>query len=543
LEDHPDLIRLLENKAKSEEEWFLLLSGLVALMSVDTTKTTGNVVEFANNLIGERPINSLKRDSVNYALRNKPVLRERAGMVLPRERKRTKREWTNLFKSVIDHLPDGISATVSNIASYSNGLLTVQMIRNAMAWHEIQAFQEGWMKREYEVPRSRDGWITLLTQAIAELPAGTPPTSNEIEVLTFGQITRTQIASAMHRFGISYRGVGLAREVILAKTREEWMELLRDRVKELPQGASPTAYRIGPLVYERNGVEIIRDVLWYYGIKYPEVDMVPLPQTQTEWIEAIQRAKQNLKPDTKPTPQNIAKSSRNEFTFRELGQAMKSPDKGGFGITYEKAGLEKEIKVKRSLEERIQMIDGAAQEIFDTTGYYATPQDVSTLLRKEHGEEFAATQIAAAIREAGVVSYEELNMITSKHGPLVQVHSEAQTIGVQGEMLDGDEDGTGAKFVAARSRSIAPDARLDVEDAICRTRLKLPHDKGKLVDDVVAKLRLESDLLYDIDALADSLDRTPEEVQLTLQALHEVFGEGSWRWTPSFGQQTGLSKV
>lgn len=512
-------------------------------MSVDTTKTTGNVVDFANSLIGERPINPLKRDSVNYALRNKPFLRERVGMVLPRERKRTKREWIHLLKSVIGHLPDGIPATVSNIAFYSKGLLTAQMIRNAVAWHDIRAFQEGWMEREYEVPRSRGDWITLLKQAIAELPATAPPTSNEIETLTFGQIKRTQIASAMHRFGISYREVGLAREVILTRTRDEWVELLRDRVKELPREASPTPYQVGPLVYERNGAEIIRDLLWYYGITYPEVGMVPVPQTQAEWLEAIERAKQNLDPGTKPTPANIARSSRNEFAFHELKQAMRSPGQGGFGITREKAGLEKDLRPKRSLEERIQMIEDAAQDIFDTTGYYATPQDVSDFLKKEHGEEFPATQIATAIRDAGVSSYEELNMITSKYGPHVQVHSTAQVIGLEGEMSDGDEDGLGAKVVAARARFVAPDARLDVEDAIFRTRLKLPHDQGKLVDDVVAKLRSESDLLYDIDALAESLDRPSEEVQVALRALHEVFGEGSWRWPPSFGQPTGLSKV
>ena len=527
LEDHPELIRLLENKAKGEEEWFLLLSGLVALMPVDATKTTGSVVGFANSLIGDRPISPLKRDSVNYALRNKPRLRERVGMVLPRERKRTKREWIRLFRSAIECLPEGISPTVSNIAAYSGGLLTVQMIRNAMAWHEIEAFKEGWMEREYEVPRSRDGWVTLLKQAVAGLPAGTPPISNEIEVLTFGQLKRTQIASAMHRFGISYREVGLTREVVLVKTAEEWKELLGDCVRELPRDVSPTPYHVGPVVYERNGAEIIRDVLWYYGIKYAEVEMVPLPQTQAEWIEAIRRAKRNLEPGTEPTPRNIAKSSKSEFSIEALRRAMKSPGKGGFGITYEDAGLKKEIRVRRSLDERIRMIEGAAQEIFDTTGYYATPHDVSVLLRKRHGEEFTATWIAGTIREAGVVSYESLEMITSKHGPHVQVHSKAQAMGVQGEVLDGDEDGVGAKFVAARSRSIAPDARLDVEDAIHRTRMRLPHDQGKLVDDVVAKLRSESDLLYDLDALAESLDRTPEEVHLALQALHVVFGEGS----------------
>lgn len=528
LEDHPDLVRLLENKAKSEEEWFLLLSGLVALMPVATPKTTGNVVEFADNLIGDRPINALKRDSVNYALRNKPHLRQRVGMVLPRERKRTKEEWIKLFQSVINDLPDGIPATVSNIAFYSNGLLTVQKIRNAMMWHEIQAFKQGWMKREYEVPRSRGGWMTLLKQAIAELPAGTPPTCHEVEVLTFGQIKRTQIASAMHRFDVSYREVGLVREVIVTKTREAWRDLLQDRAKQVPQGVSPTPYHVGPLVYERNGAEIIRDVLWYYGIRYADVDMVPLPQTKGEWLEAIQRAKQNLKPGTRPVPRKIAKSSRKEFTFRELKQAMKSPDKGGVGITYEAAGLEKETRVRRSLEERMQMIKGAAQQLFETTGYYATPHDVSTLLRRKHDEQWTSSQVVSAIREAGVVAYEDLSMITSKHGAHVQVHSRAEAIGVQGELLAGDEDGVGAKFVAARSRFIAPDARLDVEDAIHRTRLRVPHDHGKLVDDVVAKLRSESDLLYDIDALAESLNKTPEQVQLTLQALHEVFGEGSW---------------
>jgi hypothetical protein len=531
LDDHPDLIHLLNNRAKSEEEWFLLLSGLVALMPVETPKTTGSVIKFAGSLIGTRPIHPLKRDSVNYALRNKPLLRERVGMVLPRERKRTKTEWITLLKSAVDSLPDGALATVSNIASYSNGFLTVQMIRNALMWHDIQAFKQGWMKREYEVPRSRHGWITLLKQAVAELPVGTPPTSNAIETLTFGQIKRTQIASALHRFDMPYREVGLAREVIVAKTREAWTDLLRDRTKAVPQGASPTPYHVGPLVYERNGAEIVRDTLWYYGIKYAEVDMVPLPLTRAEWLESIQRAKQNLKPDTSPVPRNVAASSRNEFTFQDLKHAMKPAGKGGFGITYEDAGLEREIRVKRSLDERIQMIKRAAQEIFDTTGCHATPQEVSELLNRTHDESFSASRIVSAIREAGVSSYEDLSMITSKHGPHVQVHSRAQVMGVQGEMLDGDEDGLGARFVAARSRSIAPDARLDVEDAIHRTRLRVPHGDGKLVDDVVAKLRLESDLLYDIDALAESLDRTPEQVQLALQALHEVFGEGSWDHT------------
>lgn len=528
LEDHPDLVHLLNNKARSEEEWFLLLSGLVALMPTETPKTTGNVIEFAGNLIGKRPINPLKRDAVNYALRNKPLLRERVGMVLPRERKRTKKEWIGLLESVVDSLPDGIAPTVSNIASYSNGILTVQMIRNALMWHDIQAFKQGWMKREYEVPRSRDGWITLLKQAVAELPTCTPPTSNAIEALTFGQIKRTQITSALHRFDMPYREVGLVREAIVAKTREAWTDLLRDRVREVPRGASPTPYHVGPYVYERNGAEIIRDTLWYYGIKYAEVDMVPLPLTRAEWLESIQRAKQNLMPDKSPVPRNVAASSRNEFTFQELKQAMRPAGKGGFGITYEDAGLEKAVRVKRSLDERIQLIKSAAQEIFDTTGYFATPQDVSDLLSRTHDEEFTASQIASAIREAGVSFYEDLNMITSKHGPHVQVHSRAQSLGVQSEMLDGDEDGTGAKLVAARSRFAAPDARLDVEDAIHRTRLRLPHGDGKLVDEVVAKLRSESDLLYDIDALAESLDRTPEQVQLALQALHAVFGEGSW---------------
>jgi hypothetical protein len=282
--------------------------------------------------------------------------------------------------------------------------------------------------------------------------------------------------------------------------------------------------------------------LWYYGIKHTEVDMIPLPHTKAEWLEAIRRAKQNLKPGTKPTPPNAARSSRNEFTLQELRQAMKSPERGGFGITCEIAGLEKEIKVKRSLEERIKMIETAAQDIFDATGCFATPQDVCTLLGKTHKENVTAPQIVSTIREAGV-SYEELNMITSKHSPHVQVHSEAQAIGVQGEMLDGDEDGIGAKFVAAKSRSIAPDIRLDVEDAIYRTRLRLPRDKGKLVDDVVAKLRLESDLVYDVDALAESLGKTPEQVQLALQALHEVFGEGSWEHscTRNRGRRNGRS--
>lgn len=531
LEDHPDLVHLLNNKAKGEEEWFLLLSGLVALMPSETPKTTGNVVKFAGNLIGKRPIHPLKRDAVNYALRNKPLLRERVGMVLPRERKRTKKEWIGLLESVIDSLPDGTAPTVSNIASYSNGILTVQMIRNALMWHDIQSFKQGWMKREYEVPRSRDGWATLLKQAIAELPTGTPPTSNAIETLTFGQIKRTQIASALHRFDMPYREVGLVREAIVAKTREAWADLLRDRVREIPQGASPTPYHVGPYVYERNGAEIIRDTLWYYGIKYAEVDMVPLPLTRNEWLESIRRAKQNLEPDQSPVPRNVAASSRNEFTLQELKQAMRPAGQGGFGITHEDAGLEKEIRVKRPLEERMRLIRSAAQEIFDTTGYLATPQDVSDLLCITQGEEFTASQIASAIREAGIRSYEDLNMITSKHGPHVQVHSRAQSLGVQSEMLDGDENGTGAMLVAARSRFIAPDARLDVEDAIHRTRLRLPDDHGKVVDEVVAKLRMEAELLYDIDALAESLDRTPEQVQSALQALHEVFGEGSWDHT------------
>lgn len=532
LEDHPDLIHLLENKAKCEEEWFLLLSGLVALMPAATPKTTGNVVEFADGLIGDRPVNRLKRDAVNFALRNKPLLRERVGMVLPRARKRTKQEWIDLLESVIDRLPDGFPPTVSNIASHSGGLLTPQMIRNAMMWHEIQAFKQGWMKREHEVPRSRDGWTMLLKQAVAELPAGVPPTSNEIEVLTFGQIGRTQIASAMHRFEIPYREVGLVREVIVAKPREAWMDLLKDRAKQVPPDASPTPYHVGPLVYERNGAEVVRDVVWYYDIDFAEVGMVALPQTKAEWLAAIQRARKNLIPGTRPAPRNIAASSRYEFTLPELKQAMKLPDKGGFGITYGEAGLEKELGTKRSLEERLQMIEGAARDIFEATGYYATPQDVSAHLSRRHDEEFTATQVVTAIREADGVSYEDLSMITSKHGPHVQVHSQAQVIGIQGEMLRGDEEGAGARFVAGRSRSIAPDARLDVEDAIYRARLKLPDDTAKLVDDVVAKLRSESDLLYDIDALAESLNKPPEQVQLTLRALHEVFGEGSWEYDP-----------
>jgi len=528
LDDHPDLVRLLENKAKGEEEWFLLLSGLVALMPVETPKTTGNVVGFANKLIGKRSIRPLKRDSVNYALRTKPFLRERVGMVLPRERRRAREEWIRLFKSAIDNLPDGVPPTVSNMAFYSDGHLTVQMIRNAMAWHDIDAFREGWMNREYEVPRSRDGWITLLRQAIAELPADTPPTPNAIEVLTFGQMGRAQIASAVHRFDIPFREVGLVREVVLTRARRSWTELLKDRVRELPHGASPTPYHVGPLVYERNGAEIVRDVLWYHGISYPDADMVPLPQTEAEWLEAIERAKQSLEPGVPPTPPAIAERSRHEFTLRDLKQAMRPCDKGGLGITYEQAGLEKEVRVRRSLEARIRMIEGAAQEIFETTGYCATSQDVSDLLSKRYDEEFSATQIAGAIREAGIGSYEEMNMITSKHGPHVQVHSRAEAIGIQGEMVEGDEDGTGATFVAARSRCIAPEARLDVEDAVYRTRLRLSPDRGELVDEVVAKIRLESDLLYDIDALADSLNRTPEQVESALQALHEVFGEGSW---------------
>jgi hypothetical protein len=310
------------------------------------------------------------------------------------------------------------------------------------------------------------------------------------------------------------------------------MDLLKDRAEEVPPGASPTPYHVGPLVYERSGAEVVRDVVWYYDIDFAEVGMVALPQTKAEWLAAIQRARQNLQPGTRPAPRNIAASSRYEFTLPELRQAMKSPDKGGFGITYGEAGLEKELGTKRCREERLQMIEEAAREIFEATGYYATPQDVSAHLSRKHDEEFTATQVVSAIREADGVSYEDLTMITSKHGPHVQVHSQSQVIGIQGEILDGDEDGAGARFVAGRSRSIAPDARLDVEDAIYRARLKLPDDTAKLVDDVVAKLRLESDLLYDIDALAESLNKSPEQVQLTLRALHEVFGEGSWEYDP-----------
>ena len=528
LEDHPDLIRLLENKARGEEEWFLLLSGLVALMPVETPRTAGNVVAFGNKLIGERPLNPLKRDSVNYALRNRPGLRERVGMVLPRERRRTKEEWIGLLKSAVGELPDGVEATVSNLAAHSDGRLTDQMIRNALAWHDIEAFREGWMQREYEVPRSRDGWMTLLKQAVAELPGSTPPTPNAIEVLTFGEMQRTQIANAVSRFDIAYREVGLVREVILTRTRTGWMELLKDFVAELPQDVSPTPYHVGPLVYERNGAEIVRDTVWYYDIPYPEVDMVALPRTEREWLEAIERAKQNLEPGTPSTPANIAKSSGREFTLQELRQAMRPSVKGGFGISYEEAGLEKEARVRRSLEERMQMIECAALEILETTGYYATPQDVSDFLQTEHGESLSASQIAGAIREAGIGSYEELNMITAKHGRRVEVHGRADAIGLQGELVDGDEDGVGASFVAARSRSLAPDARLDIEDAIYRTRQRLPDDRAKLVDEVIAKIRMESDLLYDIDALAESLNRPREQVQSAVQALHEVFGEGSW---------------
>ncbi len=532
LEDHPDLIRLLESKAKSEEEWFLLLSGLVALMPTDTPKTTGNVIEFADNLVGKRPINRLKRDAVNYALRNKPLLRERVGMVLPRAHKRTKQQWIDLLESVIDRLPDGVPPTVSNIALHSGGILTAQMIRNAMMWHEIQAFKQGWMKRELEVPRSRDGWRTLLKQAVAELPAGVPPTSNEIDAFTFGQIGRTQIASAMHRFEIPYRDVGLVREVIVTKPKEEWRDLLKDRAQEVPPGASPTPYHVGPLVHERNGAEVVRDVVWYYDISFAEVDMVALPQTKAEWLEAIQRAKRNLRPGARPAPRSIATSSRHEFTLQELKQAMKSPDKGGFGITCGEAGLEKESRPKRSLQERLQIIKSTAQGVFQATGYYATPQEVSARLSRRYDEEFTATQVVSAIREADGITYEDLCMITSPHSPHAQVHSQAQAIGIQAEMLRGDEEGAGARLVAGRSRSLAPDARLDVEDAIFRARQRLPRDTGKLVDDVVAKLRSEADLLYDIDALAESLNKSPEQVQLTLQALHEVFGEGSWEHTP-----------
>ncbi len=532
LEDHPDLVRLLANKAKGEDEWFLLLSGLVALMPADTPKTTGNVVEFANGLIGDRPVNRLKRDAVNYALRNAPFLRERVGMVLPRERSRTRQEWIGLLEAVVHRLPDGIPPTVSNIASHSGGLLTVQMIRNAMMWHDIPAFKEGWMKREHEVPRSRNGWTTLLRQAVAELPAGVPPTSNEIETLTFGQIKRTQIASAMHRFDIPYREVGLVREVIVARPRDEWIGLLEDRARQVPPGASPTPYHVGPLVYDRNGAEVVRDVVWYYHIDLAEVGMVALPQTKAEWLAAIRRAGKNLKPGTRPVPRAIAKSSRREFTLRELKQAMKSPGRGGFGITYREAGLERQTDTKRSPEERLQMIERAAREIFEATGCYATPREVSARLSRRHGEGFTTAQVVRTIRQADGVSYEDLGMITSKHGPHVQVHSRAQVIGIQGELLDGDEEGAGARFVAGRSRWIAPHARLDVEDAICRARRRLPRDTAKLVDDVVAKLRLESDLLYDLDALAESLGKPPEQVQLTLQALHEVFGEGGWDCSP-----------
>ncbi len=532
LEDHPDLIHLLENKARDEEEWFLLLSGLIALMPAGAPKTTGNVVEFADRLIGERPINRLKRDATNYALRNKPRLRERVGMVLPRERKRTRQEWVDLLESVIDGLPDGIPPTVSNIASHSGGLLTVPMIRNAVMWHDIRAFKEGWMKREHEVPRSRAGWTTLLKQAVAELTAGIPPTSNAIEALTFGWIKRTQIASALHRFDIPYREAGLVREVILTKPRDEWIGLLKDRAREVPAAASPTPYHVGPLVYERNGAEVVRDIVWYYGIDYAEAGMVALPQTKAEWLAAIQRARGNLKPGARPVPPSLARSSRHEFTLQELKQAMKSPGKGGFGIAYGEAGIEREICAKRSLEERLEMIRGAAGEIFEATGSYATPQDVSAHLSRRHDEAMTATDVASAIREAGGMSYEDLYMITSKHSPHVQVHSQAQVIGIRGEMLPGDEDGAGARFIAGRSRSIAPDARLDVEDAICRARQRLPHDTAKLVDEVVVKLRMEADLLYDMDALAESLNRSPEQVQLTLQALHEVFGEGSWDYSP-----------
>ncbi len=531
-QEHSDLLHLLGNKAKGDEEWFLLLSGLVALMPADTPKTTGNVVAFANGLIGNRPVNRLKRDAVNYALRKTPSLRERVGMVLPRARKRTRQEWIDLLESVIRRLPDGTPPTVSNIALHSDGLLTPQTIRNAIMWHELQPFKEGWMKRDHEVPRSREGWKTLLRHAVAELPAGVPPTSNEIETLTFGQIRRRQIASALHRFDLPYREVGLVRETIVAKPRQDWMDLLEDSAAALPAHVSPTPYHVGPRVCEKNGAEVVRDVLWYYDIDFAQVGMVPLPQTKAEWLAAIGRARKNLEPGTTPAPRAIAAGSRHEFTLPELKQAMKPLAKGGFGIRYEEAGLQRETPTKRSLEERLQLIESAAGEIFEATGDYATPQDVSAHLSRSLNERFTASQVVAVIRKADGVSYEDLNMITSKHGPHVQVHSRAQAIGLQGEMLDGDRDGVGARFVAGRSRSIAPDARLDVEDALLRARLMLPQDTARLVDDVVAKLRMESDLLYDIDALAESLNKSPEQVQLTLQALHEVFGEESWDDTP-----------
>ncbi len=117
--------------------------------------------------------------------------------------------------------------------------------------------------------RTEEEWRTYLTKLVAKLEKGQAPTPENVAAVSNGELDAAAIRGAMSHHKISRSSVGMVRERIIQRSREEWVVYLRG----LAQGLDPKLRRTVANVARASGLTSrqIRKAIRDHNIPYSEI--------------------------------------------------------------------------------------------------------------------------------------------------------------------------------------------------------------------------------------------------------------------------------
>ena len=262
------LIKLLEKKRRSREEWLVILKKSVALLPKGIPPTLKNVAQLLNGKVkGEkntarniaRLLGYKSPDNLRQILYKHSIGYKEIGMRRAISEPKSRQDWVEYLMAIRARLPARAPPTPRNVAGISNGELTDGDIRSVLSGGSI-TYEEIGMIRSKSEGKSGQEWAVIIKDLVAKLSRGIEPTANNIASVSGGRFTALQLQRAIYSHTLSYEKLGLIRD-------KRWQSRIQKQMIIKAKALPESKIALGEIARQR--VEEIKRIISEYIQKNP----------------------------------------------------------------------------------------------------------------------------------------------------------------------------------------------------------------------------------------------------------------------------------